>query len=45
MSRADEIFIANVKDILENGVSDENMEVRPRWQDGMPAHTIKNLAL
>ncbi len=45
MSRADEIFIANVKDILENGVSDENMEVRPRWQDGMPAHTIKKFGI
>lgn len=45
MSRADEIFISNVKDILENGVSDENMEVRPRWQDGMPAHTIKKFGI
>ncbi|MDE7278709.1 MAG: thymidylate synthase [Oscillospiraceae bacterium] len=45
MSRVDEIFIANVKDILENGVSDENMDVRPRWQDGSPAHTIKKFGI
>lgn len=45
MSRADEIFISNVKDILENGVSDGNMEVRPRWQDGTPAHTIKKFGI
>lgn len=45
MSRADEIFISNVKDILENGISDENMEVRPKWQDGTPAHTIKKFGI
>ncbi|MDE5578073.1 MAG: thymidylate synthase [Oscillospiraceae bacterium] len=45
MSRADEIFIANVRDILENGVSDEDMDVRPRWQDGSPAHTIKKFGV
>ncbi len=45
MSRADEIFIANVRDILENGVSDEDMEVRPKWDDGTPAHTIKKFGL
>ena len=45
MSLADEIFIANVKDILENGVSDADMEVRPRWDDGAPAHTIKKFCI
>jgi len=40
MSYADEVFIQNVKDILDHGVSDEGMEVRPRWEDGTPAHTI-----
>ena len=45
MSIADEIFIKNVKDILENGVSDEDMEVRPRWDDGTPAHTIKKFCV
>ena len=41
MSRADEIFIANCRDILDNGYSDAELEVRPRWEDGTPAHTIK----
>lgn len=40
MSYADEVFIANIKNILENGVSSEGMNVRPRWEDGTPAHTI-----
>lgn len=45
MSRADEIFIATVKDILENGVSDKDMDVRPKWSDGTPAHTIKKFGV
>ena len=45
MSLADEIFIQNVKDILTNGVSDADMEVRPRWDDGAPAHTIKKFCV
>ena len=45
MSIADEIFIANVKDILENGVSDADMAVRPHWDDGTPAHTIKKFCV
>lgn len=42
MSIADKILIENVRDILENGVSDDGMNVRPHWADGSPAHTIKN---
>ena len=45
MSRADEIFIANMKDIMENGFSDEKLEVRPHWEDGTPAHTIKKFGI
>ncbi len=45
MSRADDIFISNIKDILTNGVSDEGLDVRPRWQDGTPAHTIKKFGI
>lgn len=45
MSRADEIFVSNIKDILENGFSDEKLEVRPHWADGTPAHTIKKFGL
>lgn len=45
MSRADEIFIQNCIDILENGTSDEEFDVRPHWEDGTPAHTIKRFAV
>ncbi len=45
MSRADEIFIANIRDILENGISDEDLNVRPKWQDGTPAHTVKKFGI
>lgn len=45
MSRADELFIQNCRDIIENGVSDEEFDVRPRWEDGTPAHTIKRFAI
>ena len=39
MSYADEIFIKNCKEILENGVTDESMSVRPHWEDGESAYT------
>jgi len=45
MSRADEIFVQNMKDILENGFSDKDLPVRPRWEDGTPAHTIKKFGI
>ncbi|MCR5760939.1 MAG: thymidylate synthase [Sphaerochaetaceae bacterium] len=45
MSKADEIFVSNIKDILANGFSDEGLEVRPHWEDGTPAHTIKKFGL
>ena len=45
MSKADRIFIDMCKDILANGVSSEGQEVRPRWQDGTPAHTIKKFGV
>ena len=45
MSRADDLFIQNCRDILENGTSDEGFEVRPRWDDGTPAHTIKKFGI
>ena len=41
MSRADEIFQQNCRDILENGVWDTDQNVRPQWEDGTPAHTVK----
>lgn len=45
MSRADDIFKENVMDILENGFSDKALEVRPHWEDGTPAHTIKKFCI
>ena len=41
MSYADERFIQNCKDILAHGTWDTDEAVRPRWDDGAPAHTIK----
>lgn len=41
MSYADSVFIKNCRDIILHGVWDTNMKVRPRWEDGTPAHTIK----
>lgn len=45
MSRADEIFVANMKEIMTDGVWDTNLPVRPRWSDGTPAHTIKKFGI
>ena len=45
MSFADQVFINNCKDILANGVWDTGMEVRPHWEDGAPAHTIKKFGV
>ncbi|NLB27736.1 MAG: thymidylate synthase [Clostridiaceae bacterium] len=45
MSLCDEIFRANCRDILEYGFSDAHLEVRPRWEDGSPAHTVKRFGV
>ena len=45
MSKADEIFIRNCRDILDNGIWDTDREVRPRWEDGAPAHTVKRFGI
>ena len=45
MSYADQIFIENCKDILENGTWDTDLPVRPHWEDGTPAHTIKKFGM
>ena len=45
MSYADKVFKENVKEILENGVWDTDKEVRPKWHDGTPAHTVKKFCL
>ena len=45
MSRADEIFAQNMTDIMENGFWDTDLPVRPRWEDGAPAHTVKKFGI
>ena len=45
MSMADQIFIDMCKDILENGVSTEGEKVRPHWEDGSSAYTIKKFGV
>ena len=45
MSYADEVFIANCKDIMAHGTWDTDLPVRPRWDDGTPAHTIKRFGI
>lgn len=45
MSYADKIFIENCRDILSNGYSDEALDVRPKWEDGTKAHTIKKFGI
>lgn len=45
MSVADQLFVAMCKDILENGVSTEGEKVRPKWEDGSSAYTIKKFGV
>ena len=45
MSKADVIFKQMCTDIIENGFSSQGQTVRPRWEDGTPAHTIKRFGV
>ena len=45
MSYADQVFIDVCRDILDNGFSDEALAVRPHWEDGTPAHTVKKFGV
>lgn len=45
MSYADKVFKENLRDILENGTSTEGQNVRPHWEDGTPAYTIKQFGV
>ena len=45
MSYADQVFMSVCRDILDNGFWDTALEVRPRWEDGTPAHTVKNFGV
>ena len=41
MSYADRVYMQTCREILSRGVSDEGLPVRPHWEDGTPAHSIK----
>lgn len=45
MSYADQLFCTMCKDILDNGVSTEGEKVRPKWEDGTSAYTIKRFGV
>ena len=45
MSKADTLFINTCKEIIEHGVSTEGEKVRPKWEDGSFAYTIKSFGI
>lgn len=45
MAIADVIFKRMCRDIIDNGISSEGQLVRPKWEDGTPAHTIKKFGV
>lgn len=45
MSYADKVFIEMCRDIIDNGTSTEGEKVRPRWEDGTPAYTVKKFGV
>ena len=45
MSYADKVFIDMCRDIIDNGVSTEGEKVRPRWEDGSSAYTVKRFGV
>ena len=45
MSIADKIFIENCLQIIDNGFWDTDQDVRPKWEDGKPAHTVKKFGI
>lgn len=45
MSFADKIFIDMANDILTNGVDTKGEKVRPHWEDGTLAYTIKKFGV
>lgn len=45
MSLADDLFIKMCRDILDNGCTTEGEKVRPKWEDGTYAYTIKRFGV
>lgn len=45
MGYADKVFKETCKDILENGTNTKGQKVRPHWEDGASAYTIKRFGV
>ena len=45
MSYADKVFIDMCRDIIDNGTDTQGEKVRPVWEDGTPAYTIKKFGV
>lgn len=45
MSYADRVFVENCREILDKGVWDREQAVRPRWEDGSSAYTVKRFGV
>ena len=45
MSYADKLFVKMCQDILDHGFSTEGQKVRPHWEDGSKAYTIKQFGV
>lgn len=45
MSSADRAFIDTCRDIIQNGIRVDGESVRPHWEDGTPAYTIKKFGV
>ena len=45
MSYADVLFVKMCRDILDNGTNTMGEKVRPHWEDGTPAYTIKQFGV
>lgn len=45
MSKADQLFVKMCSDILDHGTTTQGEKVRPKWEDGTPAYTIKNFGV
>ena len=45
MRYADQVFTRVCRDIIDNGFWDTDLQVRPHWEDGTPAHTVKKFGV
>ena len=45
MSYADQVFVDMCRDIIDHGCSREGEKVRPHWEDGASAYTIKKFGV